>query len=123
MAAAALVLSVVPPAAALGFAQQAAAAMVQAGRMPHFVDCNAVSPMTVRRIAEAMAAAGAPFTDCGIVGPPPGRGGTGAVQGKGQPTRLYVSGPLAESLDELDGNGVAIRRSEEHTSELQSPMR
>lgn len=110
MEAADLVLSIMPPASALGFARDAATAMGQAGRTPHFVDCNAVSPMTVREIQGVVEAAGAAFSDCGIVGPPPGRGGSGSSQVKAQPTRLYVSGPHAETLAELDGNGIWIRQ-------------
>ncbi|MFN4088472.1 MAG: DUF1932 domain-containing protein [Alphaproteobacteria bacterium] len=110
MATADLVLSIMPPAAALDFARESAAAMGAVGRTPHFADCNAVSPMTVRAIEDVITAAGAAFSDCGIVGPPPGRGGSGFVQGKNQPTRLYVSGPLSETLSDLDGHGVSVRR-------------
>lgn len=110
MAEADLVLSIMPPASAHDFAKDAAAAMAKADRTPHFVDCNAVSPMTVREIQGVIEAAGAAFSDCGIVGPPPGRGGSGSSQVKAQPTRFYVSGPLSETLEELDGNGIWVRR-------------
>src|SRR5215469_14956620 len=46
LASAELVLSIVPPAAALPFAQQLAPALTAASRKPVFVDCNAVSPAT-----------------------------------------------------------------------------
>jgi 3-hydroxyisobutyrate dehydrogenase-like beta-hydroxyacid dehydrogenase len=103
-----LVLSIMPPASALGFAKEAAAAMLRAAKRPHFVDCNAVSPATVQEIGRVMAGVGASFSDCGIIGPPPGGRGTGATA-QGQATRLYVSGPQAEQLKALDGNGIAIR--------------
>lgn len=109
VSAADLILSIMPPAAALSFARSAAAAMDGAGRRPHFVDCNAVSPMTAKEIGQVIGGAGALFTDCGIVGPPPRGHGTGAVQGRGQPTRFYISGPHAEALAELDGHGIRIK--------------
>jgi len=108
MAAADLVLSIMPPASALGFAREAATAMQRTGKRPHFVDCNAISPATVQEISRVIASAGATFSDCGIIGPPPGGRGTGATA-QGQATRLYVSGPHAETLKELDGNGIAIK--------------
>lgn len=104
-----LVLSIMPPASALGFARYAAAAMAKAGKTPHFADCNAVSPATARSIAEVIGAAGAVFSDAGIVGAAPGGGrGTGAAA-PGMPTRFYVSGPEAQALTALDGNGIAIK--------------
>lgn len=103
-----LVLSIMPPASALGFAREAAAAMQRTAKQPHFVDCNAVSPATVQEIGRVIGAAGAVFSDCGIIGPPPGGRGTGATA-QGQATRLYVSGPRADALQVLDGNGIAIK--------------
>ena len=105
-----VILSIMPPAAALSFARTAAAAMAEVGHAPHFVDCNAISPMTAREIEAVLAPAGGIFTDGGIIGPPPGGRGTGAVQGKGQPTRLYVSGPHAAAISELDGNGLWVKQ-------------
>lgn len=94
-----LVLSIMPPGAALGFAEEAAAAMRQAARAPAFADCNAVSPETAERIGAVIQAAGAPFIDAGIIGPPPGRGAP----------RFYTSGPAANVLDELDGKGLIVK--------------
>lgn len=108
MAASDLVLSIMPPAAALSFAHESVAAMGQAGRRPHFADCNAVSPSTAREIGRVIGAAGAVFTDAGIIGAPPKGRGTGSGQ-QGQPTRFYVAGPQAEALMELDGKGIAIK--------------
>ena len=69
-----LVLSVCPPHAALEVARSL-------GSLEGvYVDANAVSPATARRVAEAVEAAGAEFVDGGIVGPPPREHGT---------TRLY----------------------------------
>lgn len=100
VAAADLVLSILPPAAATGFAEACVAAMQRTGHRPVFADCNAVSPATVENIAAIVTAAGAGFVDAGIVGPPPGIGA---------PPRFYVSGPDAAALTELDGMGIGIR--------------
>ena len=96
-----LVLSIMPPSAAFDAARKLAAAMKASGARPCFADCNAVSPQTVRRIAEAVAECGSPFVDAGSVGPAPGKGA--------QPTRFYVSGERAEILDAIDGAGLTVR--------------
>jgi len=99
VAAADLVLSILPPASAAGFAAECAAAMARTGHRPVFADCNAVAPATVATIARTIAAAGADFIDGGIVGPPPGQGA---------PPRFYVSGATADSFAELDGKGIVV---------------
>jgi L-threonate 2-dehydrogenase len=72
-----IVLSILPPAQALSFAEQMAPLLLTAEPQPVFVDCNAVSPETVRRIgavvagAGAGAGAGASFVDASIIGLPP----------------------------------------------------
>src|SRR5204862_4612372 len=82
--AATLVLSIVPPAAARGFAAEAALAIRETGARPTFVDCNAVAPNTVHDVEAIVAPTGAPFVDVGIVGRRPGPGG-----GR---TRFYAAG-------------------------------
>ena len=95
-----LVLSIVPPEAAAETAGSIAEAMGATGARPVYVECNAIAPQSTRAIGEVITAAGAVYIDGGIVGNPPG---------VAAPTRLYVSGPAAESLMELDGNGIVIR--------------
>ncbi len=73
------VLSVCPPHAAVTVAE----AVVAAGFSGTYVDANAVSPDTARRVG---AIVGDGFVDGGIVGPPAWRPGV---------TRLYLSGPGA----------------------------
>jgi 3-hydroxyisobutyrate dehydrogenase-like beta-hydroxyacid dehydrogenase len=87
LARAEIVLSIVPPHAALDVASAAA-------RFPGlFVDANAVAPHTVR---EARALVGGRFVDGGIIGPPPFAPGT---------TRLYLSGDEAPAVASLfDGS-------------------
>ncbi|CAN0594945.1 unnamed protein product, partial [Laminaria digitata] len=87
-----LILSIMPPAAATGFAQSVAAEMQSTASTPLFVDCNAIAPATTRTISEIIGDAGADFVDGGIIGAPPGRR---------TPTRLYVSGPGADRLQDL----------------------
>ena len=84
VAGAELVLSILPPDRAEAQAQAVAGAMARTANRPVYVDCNAVSPMTMRRVAGIMADAGAPVIDCGIIGLNP-------VKAPG--TRFYVSGP------------------------------
>jgi len=74
-----VVLSVCPPHAAVDLAKSVAAE----GFRGTYVDANAVSPDTSRRIGCIVEAAGARFVDGGIIGPPPAKPGT---------TRLYLSG-------------------------------
>src|SRR3954451_9534078 len=66
-----LLLSIVPPSNALSFAEQTAFPLKSARRKPVFVDCNAVSPATVRHIHAVVSATGAQFVDAGIMGLPP----------------------------------------------------
>ena len=90
---AALVLSIVPPAAAASFAASAVRAMRAAGTQPVFADCNAVAPATVHAIAKTLVPSGAPFVDVGIVGRGPSVGG--------ERTRFYVSGAARAAVLEL----------------------
>jgi len=84
-----VVLSIVPPGSALEVAGQIAAAMRAARRAPTFVDANAISPATARRVAETIEDAGGRYVDGGIVGGPPTIG---------RETSLYLSGPGGEQL-------------------------
>ncbi len=95
-----LVLSILPPAAAVAAAQEVAAAMTASGVTPPYADCNAIAPATTARIAELIQAAGAAYIDAGIVGGPPADG-TGP--------RLYASGPAAHLLAPLQGGGLVVR--------------
>ena len=100
---ASLVLSILPPAVALGLAGDMAAAMERSGARPVYVDCNAISPATARDIAQVIEAAGAPFIDAGIIGTKPG---------SGSGPRFYVSGadtgPMESLGESLDGKGFQV---------------
>jgi 3-hydroxyisobutyrate dehydrogenase-like beta-hydroxyacid dehydrogenase len=95
-----LVLSIVPPASALGIAREVASAMKSSGHTPPYAECNAISPNSTCLAGEAISGAGADYIDAGIVGPPPG---------EGKPPRFYVSGERAELMTALDGMGIDIR--------------
>jgi len=56
-----LFLSIVPPGEARALAERFAPILAAANRKPVYVDCNAVSPPTMRGIAEVVVATGAAF--------------------------------------------------------------
>lgn len=95
-----LVLSIMPPERAETLAGEVAEAMKRTGRTPVFADMNAIAPTTARRIAAAIGEAGADYIDGGIIGWPPLK--SEAL------TKLYVSGPSAALMDEIDGNGKKV---------------
>ncbi len=90
-----LILSIMPPAAAEGFAAALAPKIGAEG--PLFADMNAIAPATVRRIAGFFPEDR--FVDGGIVGPAPG----GA-----KPTRFYVSGVPAAALEALASRYIRL---------------
>lgn len=96
------VLSILPPAAALTFAQTMAPLLRSAGQKPVFVDCNAVSPDTVRQIGDVVVATGASFIDAAIIGLPP-------RASPGPSPHFYSSGPEANRLLALASYGLDVR--------------
>src|SRR2546430_11636994 len=57
------ILSILPPGDAVALAQRFAPTLTASNCKPVFVDCNAVSPRTVDRIADALAPTGPAFAD------------------------------------------------------------
>jgi 3-hydroxyisobutyrate dehydrogenase-like beta-hydroxyacid dehydrogenase len=102
IAAADFILSIVPPGEALGLAQRFAPALSASNAKPVYVDCNAVSPPTVERIAAALAPTGCAFVDAGIIGGPP------KPKAADGPT-FYASGPAAARFATLSDHGVDVR--------------
>ncbi len=96
-----VLMSIVPPGEAVALAERLAPALRDAARKPLYVDCNAVAPATVQRIAALIEATGTPFADASIIGPPPAGDDDG-------PT-LYVAGGPAPRLVELERYGAAVR--------------
>ncbi len=93
------ILSIVPPGVAQSVAERFRAAIERANEKPIFVECNAVSPATVRRIAETLAPSGCAFIDAGIIGGPP--------RGSYNP-RFYASGPQADVMTSLRQFGLDV---------------
>jgi 3-hydroxyisobutyrate dehydrogenase-like beta-hydroxyacid dehydrogenase len=90
-----VIFSICPPHAALAVAEAAA------GFGGLFVDANAISPATARRVAAVITDGGGSYVDGGIVGPPPLAPGF---------TRLYLSGPGAGQVSGLfDGTALEAR--------------
>jgi len=100
IAAAGIILSIVPPGEALGLAERLAPALRAARTKPIYVDCNAVHPGTVLRIARVIEEAGAVFVDGGIIGGPPAPGSKG--------TRIYLSGEAAAQVAVLQQYGLEM---------------
>jgi 3-hydroxyisobutyrate dehydrogenase-like beta-hydroxyacid dehydrogenase len=94
-------LSIVPPGDALNLATRLAPYLAAANRKPTYVECNAVSPPTMQKIADAIAKTGCAFVGAGVIGPPPKPGGTN--------TKIYVSGPAAKDVARLNDYGLIVR--------------
>jgi L-threonate 2-dehydrogenase len=94
-------LSIVPPGDALVLAQRLAPVLTAANKKPVYVECNAVSPPTMLKIADAISTTGCSFIGAGIIGPPPKPGSTN--------TRIYASGPAAKDLARLNDYGLIVR--------------
>jgi len=94
-------LSIVPPGDALGLATRLVPVLTEANKKPVYVECNAVSPPTMQKIADVIAGTGCPFVGAGIIGPPPKPGSTN--------TKIYVSGPAAKYVARLNDYGLIVR--------------
>ena len=62
------ILSILPPGDALSLAHRFAPALTTSNAKPVYVDCNAINPTTVERVAATIAPTGCRFVDCGIIG-------------------------------------------------------
>src|SRR5690242_6347327 len=82
-----IILSILPPGDALGLAERLAPVLQAAIKKPIYVDCNALDPATVLRIARVVQETGATFVDGGIIGGPPKSGS--------KTTKIYLSGDAA----------------------------
>jgi 3-hydroxyisobutyrate dehydrogenase-like beta-hydroxyacid dehydrogenase len=85
-----LIISICPPHAALDVAEQVGKALDGVTERPLYLDANAVSPATVRQIAERLGAQH--VLDGAVIGPPAYR--------RGQST-LWLSGPHADEVAAL----------------------
>ena len=90
LAAADLILSIVPPGEAMGLAKSLAPMIAAADRKPIYIDCNALDVATVEAVGRCIVAAGAEFVDAGIIGLPPKPGAAGP--------KFYLSGSGARKV-------------------------
>jgi len=95
------ILSVLPPSDALALAERFAPALTASNAKPIYVDCNAINPKTVERVAAVIAPTECPFVDAGIIGQPPKPGDAGP--------RIYASGTAAPRFAALRDYGLDIR--------------
>jgi L-threonate 2-dehydrogenase len=106
------VLSILPPGEALSLAERFAPALKASNAKPVYVDCNAINPATVERVAAAIAPTGCPFVDAGIIGPPPPpiRPPRAREDGVGvSGPRFYASGAAAPRFAALREYGLDVR--------------
>ncbi len=101
IAASDFILSILPPGDALSLAERFAPALKASNSKPVYVDCNAINPATVERVAAVIAPTDCPFCDAGIIGSPPKPGDAGP--------RIYASGPAAPRFAALRQFGLDIR--------------
>ena len=95
-----LILSIMVPAQATSAAHTVAGVLQKVETDLTYVDCNAISPKTVRKIGDTITSAGGNFVDASIIGPPPRKPGA---------TRFYASGPEITSFSELSEYGLDVR--------------
>ena len=101
IAASDFILSILPPGDALSLAERLAPALTKSNAKPVYVDCNAINPATVERVAAAIAPTACPFVDSGIIGAPP--------KGEDAGPRFYACGEAAARFAALRQYGLDIR--------------
>ncbi len=94
-----IILSILPPGDAIGLAERLAPPLRAATKKPIFVDCNALNPSTVLRIARVIEETGATFVDGGIIGGPPK---------PGYSPKIYLSGAASQRVAELTKYGLEM---------------
>lgn len=112
IAASGFILSILPPGDALALAERFAPVLAASNAKPVYVDCNAINPATVERVAAVIAPTGCAFVDAGIIGPPPPpvpprQAGEGRVGVSGP--RLYASGAAAARFASLRQYDLDVR--------------
>jgi L-threonate 2-dehydrogenase len=101
IAASDFILSILPPGDAVALAERFQPALKASNAKPVYVDCNAINPRTVDRVAAVIAPTDCPFVDSGIIGSPPKPGDAGP--------RFYASGPAAPRFATLRQYGLDVR--------------
>ena len=95
-----LLLSVVPPDAAIALAERFAPALARAAHKPVYVDCNAIAPATALRIGEILAPTGCDYVDACLFGGPTS-GKPGVV--------FYAAGAAAPTAARIAQHGPKVR--------------
>ncbi len=93
-------LAILPPSEVENLAHRLAPALSALSKKPIYVDCNAISPQTVTRVAAIIEPTGAKFVDGGIIGGPPRPGYSPAI---------YASGAAAGETAVLRDCGIDWR--------------
>jgi putative dehydrogenase len=101
IAASDFILSILPPGDAVALAERFQPTLKASNAKPVYVDCNAINPKTVDRVAAVIAPTDCPFVDSGIIGSPPKPGDAGP--------RFYASGPAAPRFATLRQYGLDVR--------------
>lgn len=96
-----LILSILPPESALKQAEAINSKILKLKKKITYVDCNAISPKTAKKISDTMSSQFCNFIDAGIIGLNP-------IVENGN-TRLYVSGPNTNPIKVLHGKGFIIK--------------
>jgi 3-hydroxyisobutyrate dehydrogenase-like beta-hydroxyacid dehydrogenase len=96
-----IILSVLPPGDAVPIAERVARSLGRVRTGVTYVDCNAISPQTSKRIEAVITGAGASYIDAGIIGGPP--------SGPDSGTRFFCSGPDTSAFEALGGHGLDVR--------------
>lgn len=97
-------LSIVPPGQAVAVAERFREPLRRTEAKPIYVECNAVSPTTVRRIAKLLEDTRCIFIDASIIGgPPPARRDPTSRR-----TSIYASGKDASLLKRLTVHGLDV---------------
>jgi L-threonate 2-dehydrogenase len=95
-----IILSILPPGSAMQLAERLAPALRAAATKPIYVDCNALDPASVLRVARVIEETGAGFVDGGIIGGPPTPGS--------KATKIYLSGPQSAKVAILAQYGLTM---------------
>ena len=95
-----MVISIMVPAEAEHAAQLVAKAMLRTDAHPSYLECNALSPLSMERIADMFVPTRAAFIDGFVFGPPPD---------KSDKTWICYSGVNTESMKALSEAGLNVR--------------
>src|SRR5258707_2071292 len=95
------ILSILPPGDAVALAERFQPALKASNAKPVYVDCNAINPKTVDRVAAVIVPTDCPFVDSGIIGSPP-------ETADARPP-VYDSGPAAPPFSTLRPYAISLR--------------